>query len=208
MPVISFANPKGGAGKTTTALILASELATRGTKVAIIDADPERWISRWGERDGIRIISDVTEDTIMDRIDEAASQNQFVIVDLEGTASLMVSHAVAVSDLVMIPMQGSAMDALAGAKALRMIKNQERVAGRKIKHSVVITRASAALTTTKLKEVLAELRGANISVFETRIVERAAFRDLLDGGDYNTVEKARENAKEFLGEVIRRLKDE
>jgi chromosome partitioning protein len=43
MPVISFANPKGGAGKTTTALILATELADSGASVSIIDADPERW---------------------------------------------------------------------------------------------------------------------------------------------------------------------
>ena len=39
MPVISFANPKGGAGKTTTALVLATQLASRGAQVLIIDAD-------------------------------------------------------------------------------------------------------------------------------------------------------------------------
>jgi Mrp family chromosome partitioning ATPase len=35
MPVIAFANPKGGAGKTTSALLLASELASRGATVSI-----------------------------------------------------------------------------------------------------------------------------------------------------------------------------
>ena len=43
MPTISFANPKGGAGKTTSALLLATELAGRGAEVVVIDADPERW---------------------------------------------------------------------------------------------------------------------------------------------------------------------
>ena len=33
MAIIAFANPKGGAGKTTSALILGTELAAR-TKVA------------------------------------------------------------------------------------------------------------------------------------------------------------------------------
>lgn len=46
MPVISFANPKGGAGKTTTALLAATQLAEAGATVAIIDADPERVVSR------------------------------------------------------------------------------------------------------------------------------------------------------------------
>ncbi|RYF34242.1 MAG: ParA family protein, partial [Cytophagaceae bacterium] len=39
MPTIVFVSPKGGAGKTTAALILASELA-RGAAVTVIDADP------------------------------------------------------------------------------------------------------------------------------------------------------------------------
>ena len=52
MPIISFANPKGGAGKTTSALLLASELASKGAQVAIIDADPEKWISGWGNLPG------------------------------------------------------------------------------------------------------------------------------------------------------------
>jgi cellulose biosynthesis protein BcsQ len=42
-PVISFASPKGGAGKTTAALVLASELLQQLKKpVTIIDADPNR----------------------------------------------------------------------------------------------------------------------------------------------------------------------
>lgn len=46
MHVISFAKPKGGAGKTTTALILATQLSENGATVSIIDADPERWVSQ------------------------------------------------------------------------------------------------------------------------------------------------------------------
>jgi chromosome partitioning protein len=75
MPVISFANPKGGAGKTTTALLLATELASHGAAVTVIDADPERWISQWGALSGkpenISIISDITEDSIVDEIEAA-----------------------------------------------------------------------------------------------------------------------------------------
>ena len=119
MPVIAFANPKGGAGKTTSALILASELAARGAKVVIIDADPEKWISQWGALPGrpatITIIGEVTEDTIVDQIEEAATEAQFVVVDLEGTASLMVANAIGMSDLVIIPTQGASMDAKGAA---------------------------------------------------------------------------------------------
>ena len=219
MPVISFANPKGGAGKTTTALLLASELASKGAKVAIIDADPEKWISQWsalpGKPGNIEIVSEVTEDTIVDLIEDASSRAQFVVVDLEGTASLMVANAIGMSDLVIIPTQGSSMDAKGGAKTIRLIRNQERMARRAIPHAVVLTRTSAAVTSRALRNVQDQLLQAGIEVFATAIVERAAFRDLFDYGgaladldpsQVSNVEKARINAQEFAGEVLARLK--
>jgi chromosome partitioning protein len=219
MPVISFANPKGGAGKTTTALILATQLSENGASVSIIDADPERWISQWGDLPGrpenIRVVSGVTEDSIVDLIEEESRKSQFVIVDLEGTASLMVANAIGMSDLVLIPTQGSSMDARGGAKTIRLINNQSRMARRPIPHCVVLTRTSAAVRSRALKNVHDQLRENGIEVLRTGIVERAAFRDLfdfggtlseLDRGLVSNVDKAIENAREFAGEVIIRLK--
>lgn len=219
MPVIAFANPKGGAGKTTSALLLASELAARGAEVAIIDADPEKWISQWGRLPGkparITIIGEVTEDSIVDQIEAAAARTQFVIVDLEGTASLMVASAIGMSDLVVIPSQGASMDAKGAAKTIRLIRNQERMARRSIPHSVLLTRTSAAVMSRSLKNVREQLDKAGIDVFATPIVERAAYRDIFDYGgllsdltaeQVSNIDKARENAREFAGEVIAKLK--
>jgi chromosome partitioning protein len=219
MSTIAFANPKGGAGKTTAALLLATEFASKGATVTIIDADPERWISQWGALAGrptnIEIIGDVTEDSIVDQIDDAARVSQFVVVDLEGTASLMVANAIGMADLVVIPTQGSAMDAKGGAKTIRLIRNQERMARRKITHSVLLTRTSAAVASRSLRNVQDQLAKGGVDVFITSIVERAAFRDIFDFGgtlatlDPKTVsnlDKARENAREFAGEVLAKLK--
>ncbi len=219
MPIISFANPKGGAGKTTTALLLAGELASKGAQVTIIDADPEKWISQWGALPGrpanIEIDGNVTEDSIVDLIEDASNRSQFVVVDLEGTASLMVANAIGMSDLVIIPTQGSSMDAKGGAKTIRLIRNQERMARRPIPHAVVLTRTSAAVTSRALRNVQEQLWKAGVEVFETAIVERAAFRDLFDYGGaladldpakVSNVEKARINAQSFAGEVLARLK--
>jgi len=219
MPVISFANPKGGAGKTTSALLLASELASKGARVVIIDADPEKWISQWGrlpgKPDNLTIIAEVTEDSIVDQIEAAAKAAQFVIVDLEGTASLMVANAIGMSDLVVIPAQGASMDAKGAAKTLKLIRNQERMARRPILHSVLMTRTSAAVMSRALKNVREQMDKAGIDVFQTAIVERAAYRDIFDYGglladltaeQVSNVEKARDNAREFAGEVIAKLK--
>lgn len=219
MPVVSFANPKGGAGKTTSALLLAGELAAKGARVTVIDADPERWISQWGKLPGkpsnIDIIADVTEDTIVDHIEKAATTAQFIIVDLEGTASLMVANAVGMSDLVIIPAQGASMDAKGAAKTIRLIRNQERLLRRHIAHSILLTRTSAAVTSRALRNVREQLDKAGIDVFSTSIVERAAFRDIFDFGgllsdlrsdQVSNLDKALENARDFAGEVISKLR--
>lgn len=220
MPVISFANPKGGAGKTTTALLVATQLAENGATVSIIDADPERWISQWGSLpgrpDSIRISSAVTEDTIIDLIEAEAELSSFVIVDLEGTASLMVANAIGMSDFVVIPLQGSSMDAKGGAKLLRLISGQSRLARRTIPHGVVLTRVGAAVRSRSLRNVAQELEEAGVPVFSTSIVERAAYRDLFDyggtlsslqSGQTSNLDKAIENAREFTGELVGRLKE-
>ena len=164
MPVIAFANPKGGAGKTTAALLLASELASHGARVTVIDADPERWISGWGKLPGrpdtLRVIEGASEDAIVDTIAEAQEEAQFVVVDLEGTASLMAAHAVGMADLVVIPTQGGSMDAKGAAKTIRLIRNQERMLRRSVAHGVLLTRTSAAVASRSLRNVRAQLEGA------------------------------------------------
>jgi chromosome partitioning protein len=219
MPVIAFANPKGGAGKTTTALLLATELAQRAAKVTIIDADPERWISQWaklpGKPENVTIISDVTEDSVVDAIEAAAEASQFIVVDLEGTASLMVSNAIGMADLVVIPIQGSSMDAKGGAKTIRLIRNQEKLARRRIAHAVVLTRTGAAVTSRALRNVQEQLQAGGIEMFATTIVERAAYRDLFDYGgtlsslspsSTSNLDRAQINAREFAGEVVAKLR--
>ena len=219
MPIISFANPKGGAGKTTSALLLATEFAAKGAKVAIIDADPEKWISGWanlpGKPDNITIYSDVTEDSIVDQMEEAAAQAQFVIVDLEGTASLMVANAIGMSDLVLIPTQGASMDAKGAAKTIRLIRNQARMARRDIPHLVLLTRTSAAIASRALKNVRDQLDKGGIGVLTTSIVERAAYRDIfdyggtlsdLDASQVSNLDKAVQNAREFASDVIATLR--
>jgi len=219
MPTISFANPKGGAGKTTAALLLATQLAERGSAVTIIDGDPERWITQWGERPGkpgnIAIVSQVTEESILDAIDNAAARTPFVIVDLEGTANTLVGFAVSLSDLVIVPIQGSAMDAKGGAKTVELVKRQQRVTGRPIPYAVLLTRTSAAVTSRAMRNVQEQLARSGIDVFATGIVERAAYRDIFDFGGtlssmspdrVSNLEKARENAREFAGEVVARLR--
>jgi chromosome partitioning protein len=73
MPTIVFASPKGGVGKSTAAVLLATELAGHGAAVTVIDADPNKPLSQWAGRPGkppsLTVVADTTEDTIIDTIE-------------------------------------------------------------------------------------------------------------------------------------------
>jgi chromosome partitioning protein len=149
MPTISFASSKGGAGKSTSAVLLATELAQHGTTVTIIDADPNQPVLRWSQKPGkpqnLTVIGGVTEETLIDAIDDAARKTAFVIIDLEGTASVMVAHAMTRSDLVIIPTKGSELDAIEAVKVIQFIGRQERAYNRKIPFAVLFTQTNPAV---------------------------------------------------------------
>ena len=218
MPVVTLASPKGGAGKTTAAIILATELAQRGTTVTIIDADPNKPISRWSMKPGkpasLTVVVDVTEDTLIDAIEAAARRTTFVIIDLEGTASLMVAQAMSRSDLVIIPTKGSALDALEAIKAIRFIKLQERGYNRTIPYALIFTQTNPAVRPRTLKSIEAEMRDEGIPIFKTALHERDAYRAVFSFGgtlsglspeQVRNISAARENARAYVAEVVEKL---
>jgi chromosome partitioning protein len=219
MPTVVFASPKGGAGKSTAAVLLATELAERGASVTIIDADPNKPVSRWAKRpgkpDSLTVLADVTEDSIIDAIEQAATESAFVVVDLEGTASMMVGYAISRADLVVIPTQGSQLDAAEAVKAIRLVRRQERAFNRSIPLAVLFTRTSAAIRPRSLQSIEAEFAQNDIRMFGTQIHERDAYRAIfsfggtlagLDRGQVTNVKAAIANARAFAAEVVALLK--
>jgi chromosome partitioning protein len=219
MPTIVFASSKGGAGKSTSAVLLATELAESGAGVTIIDADPNKPVSRWGRRPGkpknLTVIDDVTEQTVIRTIDQEARRAAFVIVDLEGTASKMVVYAMSRADLVIIPTQASLLDAVEAGAAVQEVKRQEEAFRIRIRASVLYTRTSAAIRTRTLASIEDEFRENDVPVFRTRIHEREAYRSLfsfggtlssLDPAQVRNIPAAVENARAFAAEVVKLLK--
>lgn len=215
MPVITFASPKGGTGKTTAALLLSSELAVRDFRVTVLDADPLNWISKWAERPGkpatLHVINGLTEDNILDEIEAARARSQFIITDLEGTASTMATFGLSRSDLVLIPIQPSDMDAQAGAMVIKLIRKTEQAFRTQIPFFVFLTKTKAAIRTRTMANIETQLAKARIPILKTALMEREAFRaPIAFGGTVgnldpkltHNVEAAHANAKAFAGEVF------
>jgi chromosome partitioning protein len=219
MPTIVFASPKGGAGKSTSAILLASELALKGAAVTVIDADPNRPLSHWAKRLGrpenLTVVSDLSEETIIDRIDEAARATPFVIVDLEGTASMVVAYAISRADLVIVPTQGSQLDAAEAAKAIKLIRQQEKAFGRRIPYAILFTRTSTAIRPRTLAHIQEEFERHKVVAFKIHMHERDAFRAIfsfggtlqaLDRSKVSNIDAAITDARAFAAEVLAMLK--
>ena len=213
MPVISFASSKGGAGKTTSTIILGTELA-QGTSVVMIDADPAARLYRWSRiadlPDRVEVIKSKGERAILDEIDEAASQAAFVLIDLEGAASRLASFAIGESDLVIIPSGEEQQDADAAVDTLAEVAREGRARRREIPAAILFCRTNAAVKSRLEKHIHRQLDAA-ATVFMTELHRRTAFSALhnagaglrdLDRAEFNGVPKAIENARAFAGEVV------
>jgi chromosome partitioning protein len=180
MPGIAFVSPKGGAGKSTAALLLALELVHVGRRVRIIDADPNQPLVRWcrdgGTADGLDIVGETDDAKLSAAIQVAASAAPWVIVDTEGAAVSAAAHAIAAADLVVIPTGPSALDAQEAVKAVALVRVAERKLGRPMPHAALLTRLPAAIRSKAFKAMVEELLSEGVAILPHALVEKEAYR--------------------------------
>ena len=194
MPNVAFISPKGGAGKTTAALLLALGLAELGRRVALIDSDYNKPLVQWGELPGrprqITVHAAPTIQDIRDAVREAQRhQPEWTIVDTEGSVRGAMVFAALRFDLVVTPLTGSQLDATEAVKASQMVDSFGKRAGRRLLHRCLLTRVPAALKPRSLKGVVELLRQHAIEILPVALLEKEAFRAVFaTGGGFSAVE--------------------
>jgi chromosome partitioning protein len=114
MKVVAIIAQKGGAGRTTLAVHLATEASKAGYATVMIDLDPHASASSWGDKrrtkDGMEIISGHT--TEVDGLIETARAKgaDFIILDTASYADQTTSLATHAADVVLIPCRPSSLD--------------------------------------------------------------------------------------------------
>ncbi|MDO5370390.1 ParA family protein [Paracoccus sp. (in: a-proteobacteria)] len=215
MPTVVIASPKGGAGKSTAAVLLGTELAHAGAAVTLLDCDPNRSLTLWAGRGSlpprVAVLSDVDEAGIVRTIKRHDLDGQIVIVDLEGVASRLVSRAISQADLVITPMRATTLDATVGVRALQLIREEEEALDRRIPHAVVFT-MTRAVRSRQHSGIEASLREQGVDLIEPPLMERTAFSALFEfGGNLRTMPAqgnmaaAIGNAESFAQAVYARL---
>ncbi|SET51043.1 ParA family partition ATPase [Oceanicella actignis] len=124
--VVTLAQQKGGSGKTTIAAQLAALWTRRGLRVALIDLDPQRSLTRWAELRGDPALTaieskDWRAGVDIDRARRAADR---VLADCPGAAEPLLRAAARAADLVLTPVQPSAPDIWALERTVRMCADE------------------------------------------------------------------------------------
>ena len=145
MKVLTVANRKGGAGKSTCAAHLALEAVNDGLKTILIDMDPQKTLEMWwNKRDEENpYLIDTNANDLPNSI-ETLRQKSFdlCIIDTPGDASLNAISGIKVADLVVIPSKPTAPDLSAIGRTISMVEESNKAFAFVITQGIVRAKAT------------------------------------------------------------------
>ncbi len=125
MKTIAIASQKGGTGKTTTAVHLATAATLAGFDAVVIDLDPQGSAATWGDDRGDNAPEVISgQATRLNVLLESAAREGFdlVVIDTGPAADAAARRSAELADLVLIPCRPSAFDLKAIRTTLDLVE--------------------------------------------------------------------------------------
>jgi len=210
--IITFANQKGGSGKTTVCMQIAGELEYRGHSVLVLDADPQGTATRWAESASnvaafpARVeAAAISGGSISGDLEVYRNRFNFILVDCPpAVESVVPQTALLNSDLVVVPLIPSPTDLWAAVGIRELIRTiqfsnprlRARLLTNMCQHRTLVTR-----------EIIDLLDEFGIAKLETQIFMRTAYRQsALFGTTVSymgmSAEKARDEIVNVVNEIL------
>ena len=177
MKTVAIVSQKGGAGKTTIAVHLATAAAAAGHAAAIIDLDPQGTAASWGDRRQAAAPEVVSGQAVRLPIlvDAAkAAGADLLVLDTAPNADQTALRAAQVADLVLVPCRAATFD-------LEAIKTTLTLAQIAQRPSFVVLNAVPPRSAIG-REAAEGLEGQGAQVAPVMLSQRAAFaHGVIDG---------------------------
>jgi chromosome partitioning protein len=209
--VISVINQKGGAGKTTASMALAGELAERGNRVLVVDADAQATATQWSKSApddkpfpaAVVSLASFAE-KLHREVQKQLHQYDYIIIDcppsVEATApqsALLISH------LAIVPVPPAPADLWSARGVLPLI---HRVQGlnENLKAVLLVNRPPR---TAISKAVLKELAKFGLPLLKTTLSQRTAYQEAMVSGTTlaalgRSARPAADEVRAFADEVV------
>ncbi len=180
--VVTVAQQKGGAGKTTLAAHLAVAWTALGKRVAVLDIDPQQSLTMWyrlraetiGDAGAGLLGNSVQGWRVAGEVERLARAHDIVLVDSPPHAETEARAAIRAAHLALVPVQPSPMDVWATKPTLELARAE------RIRAVAVLNRVPPrARLTERMRTALADT-GAHIA--ETSIGNRVALASALAEG--------------------------
>jgi chromosome partitioning protein len=180
--VLTVAQQKGGAGKTTVTAHLAVAFTAAGKSVAVVDIDPQQSLAMWfrlreerfGDAGAGLLVSTIKGWRSRAEVEKLARDHDIVLIDSPPHAETEANIAVRSANLVIVPVQPSPMDVWATRPTLELAQQE------KVPALLVLNRVPPRANLTD--EMFTELKTYGAKIAKTRLGNRVAFAAALSEG--------------------------
>jgi chromosome partitioning protein len=181
MKIVALLNEKGGVGKSTLAIQLATAQHRKGRRVVLVDADPQGTTRDWraASPEGANLPPVVALDRPELLASVSALAADLVVIDTPAKAERMTAGVVRIAHTALIVIQPSGADIWASAAAVTLIQAKRDVGGT-IDAAFVINRAG---TSTLAKQVASgEWNEYGLPLLDSAVRNRIVFAQSLTDG--------------------------
>lgn len=214
--IFAIANQKGGVGKSTTTVHVASAIEELGHRVMVVDADPQNTLVQWsaaGNGSGglkFPVANLAAAGTMIHReIKKYVEHFDYIVVDCPpSVVDERPAVVLLVADIVVIPTSSSPTDFWSSKEFVRMV-DQARTKNEELKAVWLLTKIEKKRTLTRSIE--RAVAGTGIPLLQSNIANRECYKQaaalgtsafgMSDRGSKAAAEEVREVAAELLALV-------
>jgi len=129
MKILTIANRKGGAGKSTCAAHLAVSASRSDYKTIMIDLDPQKTLENWWDKreEDEPYLTDSSSSDLEDKLKDLEKKGfDLCIIDTPGDASVSSVNALRLSDLVLVPSKATPPHLSANGRTIAILKENNK----------------------------------------------------------------------------------